>query len=164
MRMAWRAGFSVRAQSSRSVAQWRCAAGRAASPANCIVKVAPLPCGSSRDSTTETRLKGSSQPGSSQEAISLGGSGGRVNCGRWTLNEKVAFAGAASFGASELFVLDELALDLAALWRMAGWLGKSCSQRCQGCSRIWRLGGFRCWRSEEHTSELQSPMYLVCRL
>src|SRR5437879_12146899 len=21
-----------------------------------------------------------------------------------------------------------------------------------------------CWRSEEHTSELQSPMYLVCRL
>src|SRR5437879_9583999 len=22
----------------------------------------------------------------------------------------------------------------------------------------------RCWRSEEHTSELQSPMYLVCRL
>src|SRR5437762_8194813 len=26
----------------------------------------------------------------------------------------------------------------------------------------WRPG-FR-WRSEEHTSELQSPMYLVCRL
>src|SRR5437763_16922413 len=26
-----------------------------------------------------------------------------------------------------------------------------------------RLGGNQ-WRSEEHTSELQSPMYLVCRL
>src|SRR5437763_3432259 len=38
---------------------------------------------------------------------------------------------------------------------------------------VWRrIRGFRddrgavalCWRSEEHTSELQSPMYLVCRL
>src|SRR5437879_11441849 len=26
------------------------------------------------------------------------------------------------------------------------------------------LGVFAKWRSEEHTSELQSPMYLVCRL
>src|ERR1017187_2434166 len=26
---------------------------------------------------------------------------------------------------------------------------------------VWRIAGFR---SEEHTSELQSPMYLVCRL
>src|ERR1017187_3930736 len=25
------------------------------------------------------------------------------------------------------------------------------------------LGGTKCLRSEEHTSELQSPMYLVCR-
>src|SRR5215210_8058541 len=28
------------------------------------------------------------------------------------------------------------------------------------CPSAWR----RPWRSEEHTSELQSPMYLVCRL
>src|SRR5690348_17639543 len=27
------------------------------------------------------------------------------------------------------------------------------------CWRTWR-----CWRSEEHTSELQSPVHLVCRL
>src|ERR1017187_10992739 len=27
-----------------------------------------------------------------------------------------------------------------------------------------RVGAFSCCRSEEHTSELQSPMYLVCRL
>src|SRR5437762_6530245 len=29
---------------------------------------------------------------------------------------------------------------------------------------IARRIGFECARSEEHTSELQSPMYLVCRL
>src|SRR5437762_6133683 len=28
--------------------------------------------------------------------------------------------------------------------------------------RLWQMDGLR--RSEEHTSELQSPMYLVCRL
>src|SRR5437879_10621324 len=33
-------------------------------------------------------------------------------------------------------------------------------QRAQGAS----IGDFSCRRSEEHTSELQSPMYLVCRL
>src|SRR5437762_4403690 len=32
----------------------------------------------------------------------------------------------------------------------------------QSASRALRA--FRCGRSEEHTSELQSPMYLVCRL
>src|SRR5437763_2423413 len=31
---------------------------------------------------------------------------------------------------------------------------------CLNCARIPRSS----WRSEEHTSELQSPMYLVCRL
>src|SRR3712207_8952262 len=30
------------------------------------------------------------------------------------------------------------------------------------CSRT--SGGAACWRSEEHTSELQSRQYLVCRL
>src|SRR6202023_3113717 len=29
---------------------------------------------------------------------------------------------------------------------------------------ILQVSGRICWRSEEHTSELQSPMYLVCRL
>src|SRR6476469_11233213 len=37
-----------------------------------------------------------------------------------------------------------------------------------GCSRAWpspaRSARPCCPRSEEHTSELQSPMYLVCRL
>src|SRR5437764_8797306 len=28
----------------------------------------------------------------------------------------------------------------------------------------WLLAWLGVWRSEEHTSELQSPMYLVCRL
>src|SRR5437879_9879292 len=36
------------------------------------------------------------------------------------------------------------------------------------CGRRWRKssswGASRAGRSEEHTSELQSPMYLVCRL
>src|SRR6202023_2322103 len=29
---------------------------------------------------------------------------------------------------------------------------------------ILQVSGRICWRSEDHTSELQSPMYLVCRL
>src|SRR5437763_11422341 len=33
----------------------------------------------------------------------------------------------------------------------------------RGAGRSWRAGAIRV-RSEEHTSELQSPMYLVCRL
>src|SRR5258708_31667519 len=39
------------------------------------------------------------------------------------------------------------------------------------CSRVDRISVFKCWschgrtaRSEEHTSELQSPDHLVCRL
>src|SRR5437763_10798765 len=31
-------------------------------------------------------------------------------------------------------------------------------------ARCWRCARMRKLRSEEHTSELQSPMYLVCRL
>src|SRR5258708_23034481 len=34
----------------------------------------------------------------------------------------------------------------------------------RGHRRRARLGRRRCWRSEEHTSELQSPDHLVCRL
>src|SRR3712207_8629735 len=39
--------------------------------------------------------------------------------------------------------------------------GERAPQRVQGAGRV-RLGP--CWRSEEHTSELQSRQYLVCRL
>src|SRR2546430_4833788 len=59
--MAWRAGFSVRAHSSRRGAQLRSAATRAGSAENCIVKVVAFAWGSSRDSTTHAKLKGSSQ-------------------------------------------------------------------------------------------------------
>src|SRR5437762_8196351 len=41
------------------------------------------------------------------------------------------------------------------------------SRRCEDCRSLARPPaprGIRARRSEEHTSELQSPMYLVCRL
>src|SRR5437764_11482611 len=41
---------------------------------------------------------------------------------------------------------------------------QSISRRSSGRSDRLRGGGFTEQRSEEHTSELQSPMYLVCRL
>src|SRR5437762_5391167 len=41
---------------------------------------------------------------------------------------------------------------------------QSCSRRVTDLSRYCLVEGFRSIRSEEHTSELQSPMYLVCRL
>src|SRR5438876_4068794 len=37
-----------------------------------------------------------------------------------------------------------------------------CTTICTGCSRSTRRRGAQ--RSEEHTSELQSPVHLVCRL
>src|SRR5690348_17724503 len=53
-------------------------------------------------------------------------------------------------------------------------LGRSCSGRgrctCAGgpsarcCGHRCRRSRCRPWRSEEHTSELQSPVHLVCRL
>src|ERR1017187_8229074 len=36
--------------------------------------------------------------------------------------------------------------------------------RSRSSCRTWSRRGCLCPRSEEHTSELQSPMYLVCRL
>src|SRR5258708_40298125 len=33
-----------------------------------------------------------------------------------------------------------------------------------GTMRLWEVEGGQCVRSEEHTSELQSPDHLVCRL
>src|ERR1035437_10901428 len=48
-------------------------------------------------------------------------------------------------------------------------LGRECvvGGRCDGLGKIallWRHPGARSFRSEEHTSELQSRHYLVCRL
>src|SRR5436189_2001612 len=40
------------------------------------------------------------------------------------------------------------------------WLLREVAGRCRSRSRC----EWQCPRSEEHTSELQSPMYLVCRL
>src|SRR6195256_7072632 len=37
-------------------------------------------------------------------------------------------------------------------------------QRCYCCCRLSPRLSLHAQRSEEHTSELQSPMYLVCRL
>src|ERR1017187_10538433 len=36
--------------------------------------------------------------------------------------------------------------------------------RTTGLEELGSVLPLRSWRSEEHTSELQSPMYLVCRL
>src|SRR3712207_7299456 len=47
------------------------------------------------------------------------------------------------------------------LWRFVAPLG---CRRSQGCGHVrLPLAGWQ-WRSEEHTSELQSRQYLVCRL
>src|SRR5437763_10339048 len=40
----------------------------------------------------------------------------------------------------------------------------SLSAICLTCFGETKLTASMCWRLEEHTSELQSPMYLVCRL
>src|SRR5437879_7148865 len=49
-------------------------------------------------------------------------------------------------------------------WKAAGWV----TWRATGLPRLAKYGdaqlGSAGVRSEEHTSELQSPMYLVCRL
>src|SRR5437879_8683049 len=55
-------------------------------------------------------------------------------------------------------------------WRQQAWslttqstLPSSSFSHRNSTSSRGRIGGFT-FRSEEHTSELQSPMYLVCRL
>src|SRR5437764_1599006 len=58
------------------------------------------------------------------------------------------------------------ALPISSTSTRASWPAKSrCSARC-GRYPPWRSRCSRATarRSEEHTSELQSPMYLVCRL
>src|ERR1017187_4621955 len=55
-------------------------------------------------------------------------------------------------------------------WTPISWPSATTRRCSSGCSRAETAGtknvaGTSCFlRSEEHTSELQSPMYLVCRL
>src|SRR5437762_7360053 len=51
--------------------------------------------------------------------------------------------------------------DPQAGWRSSGWATRNSSTVP---ARIAPNRSTNSWRSEEHTSELQSPMYLVCRL
>src|SRR5436189_1593369 len=44
------------------------------------------------------------------------------------------------------------------------WLASATSWRCDSTDRSRAASAALKLRSEEHTSELQSPMYLVCRL
>src|SRR3712207_7151231 len=59
------------------------------------------------------------------------------------------------------------AMPMAGRWPMTGGLG-ICAPRSTGASparrRMPPLASRSRWRSEEHTSELQSRQYLVCRL
>src|SRR5437763_9908494 len=61
---------------------------------------------------------------------------------------------------STLFPYTTLFRSLASGWR--DWPA-CCWRRSMQCIRRWARRSSR-RRSEEHTSELQSPMYLVCRL
>src|SRR2546422_3098872 len=45
-----------------------------------------------------------------------------------------------------------------------GGTGKHCTDRCGWCTSCWSGPTSRLLRSEEHTSELQSRLHLVCRL
>src|SRR5437763_16794601 len=51
--------------------------------------------------------------------------------------------------------------DATSSWPSTAGFGPTSDTGAHACRKIapWLL-----WRSEEHTSELQSPMYLVCRL
>src|SRR5690348_17887517 len=53
-------------------------------------------------------------------------------------------------------------LLLPDVFRLGG--GVSLAERCGGGGGGCGAGGSRFERSEEHTSELQSPVHLVCRL
>src|SRR5260370_21480766 len=91
---------------------------------------------------TEGQLEGSSQPASSHVAIAAGGWGGEVRVGRCTFKTNPAEL-VSSFWESAALVFAEA--DLEAPRLTEGWSGRSCNQRLQSCSRIWRLAGLRCW-------------------
>src|SRR6266568_6553090 len=44
------------------------------------------------------------------------------------------------------------------------WRCHSSTSACPSCAACWRASRWCWWRSEEHTSELQSQFHLVCRL
>src|SRR3712207_7581721 len=44
------------------------------------------------------------------------------------------------------------------------WSGKALQGPMNRSDQVWKVGGPHGIRSEEHTSELQSRQYLVCRL
>src|SRR5256885_2945611 len=48
--------------------------------------------------------------------------------------------------------------------RAAHWSGRACTASRAFCPARPAASSATCWRSEEHTSELQSPCNLVCRL
>src|SRR5256885_11188100 len=50
----------------------------------------------------------------------------------------------------------------SAAWGPPAWATWPTPTASSGCTAWWPT--CRCWRSEEHTSELQSPCNLVCRL
>src|SRR5437879_6798697 len=66
-------------------------------------------------------------------------------------------------GGQVLFVLDEVAERVAHGPRPADELADALGA-AEAFQAADVVGGERVVRSEEHTSELQSPMYLVCRL
>src|SRR2546428_13630817 len=120
MRMAAHAGFSVFAHSSRRNVQRRSAASRPGSAANSVCFDSAFSGDSFRDSRTNEWFEGSSHPDSNHSAISRGGSGGRVNCGRWTLRTKLALLAVSALWVSALLDFAEPGLDLAAPCRMEG--------------------------------------------
>src|SRR5437764_11219610 len=69
---------------------------------------------------------------------------------------------------STLFPYTTLFRSASQRWRVPSSTTSACRALPPPCCPTWSASGsFRCGsppRSEEHTSELQSPMYLVCRL
>src|SRR2546425_6464562 len=84
----------------------------------------------------------------------------RVAQGRVTLGATLDFRALAASQLYQLATLDPLGLDPATPVAVICGHGNSSTQ----ATRFLRERGFEAYRSEEHTSELQSLAYLVCRL
>src|SRR5579859_5915489 len=132
--------------SSRAIFQRCSAATLVLSSSNSVMRGFSDGSDSARVSRRTISSDGLSHPVSSQLAISSGGSGGRVKTGRCTFsrNSPTPSLSLGWFSFADL-VFDELALAAPRL--IEGWLGKPLSHRLQGCSRICRLAGLRCWFS-----------------
>src|SRR2546429_6645247 len=72
------------------------------------------------------------------------------------------------FPYTTLFRSSPVGSRCCAAWLRRGHSSTTCSASWRWCAPrpIWRSRGCTCasWRSEEHTSELQSRLHLVCRL